>query len=132
MQILNDPTAFWNSIPTESSPVWPVICIDFNGVLDQYRGFNGTVEFYDPAPGASDFLECLSGMFNTIVIFTATIPLDGVLAWLQQHDLAKFVDYVSNWKVPAAVYVDDRAVTHRGDFTETLEQISSFTPWWKL
>lgn len=130
VQILNNPKWFWNTILTEASPHWPVICVDFNGVLDQYKGYNGTVEYTEPAAGVEEFLRYLAVAFNTVVIFTATIPIEGVLEWLEKYDLAQYVTFISNWKVPAAVYVDDRAITHRGNFTETLKEIESFAPWW--
>jgi hypothetical protein len=108
-----------------------VICVDFNGVLDQYQGWNGQVEYSPPASGAREFLQALSKQFNTIVIFTATIPIDGVADWFKQYDLDQYITWLSNRKVPAQCYVDDKAVCHTGDFLDTLEKIKNFTPFWK-
>lgn len=126
-----DPIEFWNSIPNEDSPSWPVICVDFNGVLDQYTGWTGEVRYTPPAIGVKQFLCELRKYFNTVVIFTATMPLEDVETWLILHNLDGYVDYVTNHKVPAEVYVDDRAVCHRGNFNETLQQAISFDPHWK-
>jgi hypothetical protein len=52
MRFKFDPQAFWDSIPSEDSPYWPAICIDFNGVIDSYTGWNGKVEDHPPAPNA--------------------------------------------------------------------------------
>ncbi len=126
-----DPQEFWNSIPTEDSPAWPVVCIDLNGVLDQYQGFNGTVEHYPPAPGVGAFLNALRAHFNTIVVFTATLPLDFAIDWMVQWNLDKQVDYITSHKIPAQVYIDDRAIQHRGDFEDTLRQAKEFKPHWQ-
>lgn len=131
MNILANPVDFWNSVENEHSPQWPVICVDFNGVLDSYTGWKGKVEYTSPANGVEHFLKTLQDTFATVVVFTATIPLEGVVSWLKQHQLDQYITYVSNWKVPAQVYVDDRAVTHNGNFEDTLEKIRTFKVWWK-
>lgn len=129
MQLL-DPQEFWDSIPDETSDVWPVICLDFNGVFDQYPGWEGMVKDYPPAEGIEQFLFELTHRFNTIVVCSATLPISRVSSWLYQQGLAQYIDYVTNHKPPSTVYVDDKAVTHRGDFKETLEAIEKFIPHW--
>lgn len=126
-----DPQTFWESIPSEDSPVWPVICVDLNGVLDQYSGWNGKVEHHPLNPGAKAFLLRLREHFNTVVVLTATMPLEHAIEWLVEVGLDSYVDYVTSHKVPAAVYVDDRAVTFKGNFAETLEEVIHFIPYWK-
>jgi hypothetical protein len=126
-----DPQAFWDAIPDESSPAWPVVAVDLNGVLDQYRGWSGKVEMFPPAEGVKGFLRDLRDDFNTIIVFTATMPISVAEEWLAEHGLDEYVDYVTNWKPPAAVYIDDKAVTHRGSFEDTLRAVADFVPHWE-
>lgn len=126
-----DPKKFFNSLHNESCPAWPVIVLDFNGVFDEYEGWNGIVQRYPKAEGIEEFLVEVRKDFNTIIICTATMPIEKVEDWLREFRLDKYVDYVTNHKPPAQVYVDDRAVTHNGNFDETLENIRNFKPHWK-
>lgn len=134
MKLIKDELAvqdFWLLVPKDNSPLWPVICIDFNGVIDTYDGWPGYVRDYAPAEGVHNFLKELRKYFNTIVVFTATIPLTTVKVWLEVNNLDPHVDFLTNWKLPAVVYIDDKAVCHRGDFDETLEQAISFKAHWE-
>lgn len=126
-----DPESFWNSINTEESPFWPVACVDLDGVLNKPQKWNGYVQHFPVAEGADVFLAKLRSKFNTIVVFTATMPLEFAEEWMRKVDLDRYVDYISNHKVPATVYIDDRAVTHRGDFEETLEHALNFKVHWE-
>lgn len=126
-----DPYIFWESINTEESPNWPVISVDFNGVLDTYSGWSGKVEHFEPAKGTRQFLQELRKRFKTIIVHTATIPVDSVMDWFNKYGMADLIDYVTNHKVPAVVYVDDRAVCHHGNFEETLQAIDEFKVWWE-
>lgn len=130
MQILN-PQEFWDLIPTEESKYWPVICVDLNGVLDEYKGWNGKLEYHAVAEGAEQFLKDLRDIFSTIVILTATMPLDFAIKWMEDMGLDQHVDFITNHKVPAAVYLDDRAVTFKGNFKDALDNIVLFKPYWK-
>lgn len=130
MKTLN-PQEFWDNLKTEESPLWPVVCVDLDGVLNVYKGWNGALEDYPKAPGAETFLTLLRVKFKTVVIFTATLPLEYAEAWLIRHDLDFYADYITNWKVPAAVYIDDKAVCFKGDFLETLKEVLEFEPHWK-
>ena len=44
--------------------------------------------------------------------------------WLRAHDIE--VDEVTEFKPPALVYVDDRAVRFRGDWEQTIDEIRQF------
>lgn len=126
-----NPQAFFDSLETEQSPGWPVITLDFNGVLDRYPGWRGVVEVFEPAEGVREFLEALRLTFNTIVIQSATRPISEVEAWVEKYGFDDLVDFVTTEKLPSVAYVDDRAVRHDGDFNQTLHQIYSLVPHWK-
>ena len=106
------------------------VCVDVNGVLDAYTGWRGADHWDPPAPGARAFLAALHARGWRIVVFT-TRHAPGVRAWLARHDLARFVDEVTDRKPPADVFVDDRAVCFRGDFDQTLRDVLAFAAHWE-
>jgi haloacid dehalogenase-like hydrolase len=108
----------------------PIVCVDLNGVLDAYTGWQGADHFDPPRPGARAFLEELRARGLRVIIFTTRYP-DDVQRWLRQHDLHMLVDDVTDRKPAAHVFVDDRAVCFRGDFAETLREIDRFAAHWE-
>jgi hypothetical protein len=110
--------------------VRPIVCVDFNGVLDSYEGWRGPRHFDPPRPGAREFLEALVERGFSIVVFT-TRYADDVWAWLRQFELTALVQDVTDRKPAAHVFVDDRAVCFRGDFADTLKQIDTFSAHWE-
>jgi hypothetical protein len=108
----------------------PLVCVDFNGVLDSYTGWRGPSHFDPPRPGAREFLEGLVSRGFAVVIFTTRYP-DDVWKWLDEFDLRRLVHDVTDRKPAAHVFVDDRAVCFRGDFTRTLEEIDTFSAHWE-
>jgi phosphoglycolate phosphatase-like HAD superfamily hydrolase len=107
-----------------------LVCVDLNGVLDAYRGWQGADHWDDPAPGARAFLEALRSRGCRVVVFT-TRHHEGVWEWLRRHELAALVADVTDRKPPADVFVDDRAICFRGDFDAALQQIETFKPHWE-
>jgi ribonucleotide monophosphatase NagD (HAD superfamily) len=109
------------------------VSVDLDGVLARYDGWKGDGVFNEPAPGAKEFLENLRREGYRVVILTtrATRDPSGVWAWLREHDLAEYVDEVTDRKIPFHVHVDDRAITFTGDFSDTFEQIKRFRPHWR-
>ena len=105
------------------------VCIDLNGVLDQYTGWKGEGHMDPPRPGADRFLAELAENYRVVILTTQ--PAERVWGWLKENGLDRWVDEVTDRKPPAVVYVDDRAVTFRGNFEETLREIRRFRPHWK-
>lgn len=108
----------------------PIVCVDFNGVLDSYTGWQGARHFDPPRPGAREFLRALRARGYAIVVFTTRFP-DDVWRWLGEFGLDELVQDVTDRKPAAHVFVDDRAVCFRGDFDDTLKQIDTFTAHWE-
>jgi hypothetical protein len=106
------------------------VCIDLNGVLDTYAGWQGEVTWHPPRPGAREFLQALRAQGFEIVILTVRAPADA-RRWLQEHALLDYVDAVTDHKPPAFVYVDDRAICFRGQFDQTLRELARFEPHWR-
>ena len=111
-------------------PSPPIVCVDFNGVLDSYTGWHGPQHFDPPRDGARTFLQALVSRGFSVVVFTTRYP-DDVWRWLREHRLDQFVADVTDRKPAAHVFVDDRAVCFRGSFHETLADIDTFVAHWE-
>lgn len=106
------------------------ICIDFDGVINTYTKYLGDDELFEPAPGVEEFLAELKEFGEPLVIHTAR-DAQKVKFWLQEHGLAKYIHLVTNEKIPAIVYIDDRGLKFEGDFKKTIEQLKTFSVWYK-
>jgi hypothetical protein len=107
-----------------------IVCVDFNGVLDAYAGWKGDRHFDEPRDGAREFLEELVRREFAVVVFTTRYAPD-VWQWLRMHGLADLVVEVTDRKLPAHVFVDDRAVCFKGDFAAALDAIDQFAAHWE-
>ena len=96
------------------------LCIDFDGVLNTYNGYKGENELYEPR---------LSNLY-TIIIFT-TRNRDKVLEWLQKYELDLYVYDVTDIKIPAIAYIDDRALKFDGDYEKVIEELRDFKVHWE-
>lgn len=105
------------------------ILVDLDGVLNVYSG--NYVENYIPAPanGVTDFLDTLSKNYK-IVIFT-TRDYYITKNWLKENNLDKYISEITNIKKPCFLYIDDRTICHKGNFSSTIEQINNFNVHWK-
>ncbi len=99
------------------------VAVDFDGTLVPRSGpgSQGPVHS-DPLPGALEALSLL-GRYFTVFILTAHDPLTAVVDWLEDHgikasyrnELPEFwsqrgILLVTNIKLPAAAYIDDRGL----------------------
>jgi hypothetical protein len=108
----------------------PIACVDLNGVLDSYTGWQGPAHFDPPREGAREFLEALRARGFQIVVFTTRYSED-VWQWLRTHGLETLIGDVTDRKPAAHVFVDDRAICFRGDFRTTLREIEEFAAHWE-
>ena len=106
----------------------PPICIDFDGVLNTYKGYDGD-NLGTPREGAREFLETLSREY-TITIFSVR-PYVKIIPWLEAHDLLCYVANVTSYKERAICYIDDRGLKFEGDYKECLKQLKGFKPYWE-
>ena len=51
----------------------PIVCVDFDGVLNDYEGWRGPNYMYKPLPGTKEFLKKLSEKY-TVGIFSTRDP----------------------------------------------------------
>jgi hypothetical protein len=105
------------------------ICIDFDGVLAKYGGWKGEDHFGEPIEGAKEFLEKIKSAGLDIVIFTTRNP-DKVREWCRENDFPEPRE-VTNIKIPAPVYIDDRAIKFEGDFSKLISDLKDFNVHWK-
>lgn len=105
------------------------IFIDFDGVLNNYKGWKGDGELFEPLPDTKEFLKSLSQNYE-VYVFT-TREREAVCKWLIRYHLTDFIKDVTNRKEPAYLYIDDRALKFNGDYMKTLEEIEKFSPHWQ-
>jgi hypothetical protein len=104
----------------------PRVCLDLDGVLAQYNGWEGLDQIGPPIPGALDFAWSLSEIAD-IVIFTSRCSLDAggdapstrlsprqlrikVIEWLEKYKFPYADVYAGQGKPRASAFIDDRAV----------------------
>lgn len=99
----------------------PILAVDFDGTIADYRGYQGRSVFLAPLPGAIQTLQQFKADGWRIIIFTCRDETDEIAQYLERHQipfdeinqsLPDGIEY--SGKVYADVYLDDRAVTFRG------------------
>ena len=104
------------------------LLVDFDGVLHDYKGWQGAEVLNNPLPGARGAMWLLERHFK-LVCFT-TRPAEYVTPWLKLHGFPEMK--VTNIKEPAFLILDDRAVTFRGKWNDSLiQEIRNFRPYWE-
>ena len=85
------------------------IAIDFDGVIHQYsQGFRGLMNAYDdPMPGVEEALQKFKSAGKRLVVMSSR-PAAVIDDWLKEHSLDQYFDTISNFKIPANIYIDDR------------------------
>ena len=112
------------------NPDRPLACVDLNGVLDLYTGWQHPGHWDPPRAGARQILEALRANGFDVVVFTTRHPA-GVRRWLREHGLLDLVGAVTRRKPPAHVFIDDRVVCFIGDFADALKQAVAFKAHWE-
>lgn len=84
------------------------VCIDFDGVLSETSGPYNRGHFGPPLTEGLKLLRlCLKHGYQ-VVVLTARKETDLVAGWLRSQGFPHMV--VTNHKIPASSYVDDRAI----------------------
>jgi hypothetical protein len=121
------PASVLEKIGISKSP--RTICLDFDGVLHSYRsGWRGAAVIPDPPiHGTRESIARLREQYRVVVYSARCRTPEGLQAvemWLLKHDIQ--VDEVCDYKPPALVYVDDRAIRFRGDWDQLMTEIKEF------
>ena len=107
------------------------ILIDLDGVLNQYGKEKFNENFIPPVKeGVKDFLEKLFNDGTELYLFT-TRNLLLASKWLIDNNIDKYFKDITNVKIPAYLYIDDRCIRFDGDYTETIKEIDNFKVYWK-
>lgn len=107
----------------------PNVCVDFDGVLAQYDGWKGPEHLGEPNRGALAFVKKLSETF-AVIIHSTRHPQD-IERWCKEHGFIDYITHITDTKMPAVCYVDDRAVQFSGNFAQTIVEVEYFKPYWK-
>jgi hypothetical protein len=106
------------------------ICLDFDGVMNLYTGWEGETELFQPRPGLKEFLEALKARGYEVVVHSTRAP-NLIIRWLKEHGFYDLIKSVGSSKPPAIVYVDDRGLRFDGDFNVVLDAIENFKAFWE-
>ena len=79
--------------------------------------------------GAKKFFAKTRSNGLKIAVFTIR-PKEKILSWLKKHDFP-FPDLITNVKIPAFVYIDDRGLKFNGCFNELLNEVKSYKTYWE-
>lgn len=118
-----------------------IIAVDLDGTILQYDSWRGPTVFGDPLQGAKWALEKFKEMGATIVIYTCRKRVDLVDQHLRKHEIP--FDHInfsprnkkskmSEAKIGADIYIDDRNVSFRGEWHETYKEVVNFRRWGRL
>jgi len=89
-----------------------VVCLDFDGVLTESKGPYQANHFGPPIRQGMNLLRLVIAHGYQPVILTARKETDSVAEWLGTHGFPGLM--VTNHKVPAIAYIDDRAIHFDG------------------
>lgn len=117
-------------MPRKSSKNAPLLALDFDAVLAEYTGWKGFKFTGKPRKGVRAFLQHLESSGVPFVVLTTRGDTKTVHEWFVKHKLP-MPQRITNEKIPAQAYVDDRAVRFNGDYDELISQLKEFAVYWK-
>jgi phosphoglycolate phosphatase-like HAD superfamily hydrolase len=101
------------------------LAIDFDGVIHSYKqGWTGEEPEDEPMPGVEESLQKLKENGWELVIMSTRDP-QRIYEWLDQYELSDYFDGVTNTKIPAKLYIDDRGY-HFENWDDTLDFVENF------
>ena len=84
------------------------ICVGFDGVLNEYGYEEG--DLGEPLTGSKEFIKELCKKYKVVILTSR--PKEQVIDWLNNNGFPSMK--VTNRKVPAVAYIDDRAIQFNG------------------
>lgn len=101
------------------------ICVDFDGVLNEYDGYEEG-DLGEPLSGSQDFIRELRKKYKVVILTIR--PKEQVIDWLNNNGFPSMK--VTNRKVPAVAYIDGRAIQFNGNYKKVISQLKNFKPYW--
>jgi len=114
------------------------IAVDFDSTISHYDGFKGVGVFGKPVQGAAWALGKFREMGATVIIHTCRREINLIAEYLKEHNIQyDYINYspknsklnLSNKKIAATVYIDDKAIGFRGQWRETYLDVVNFRRW---
>lgn len=102
----------------------PTVCVDFDGVIHNYAGWNGPEPTGEPIPGAKEAIRSLRGRGLRVEIFS-TRPRENIQTWLTRYGIE--VDDVRDGKPYYIAFFDDRA--HNVPVNRSYGLVESIEKW---
>jgi len=106
------------------------ILIDLDGVLNNYTCYdeNNIPPIKD---GVREFLQkiYITNEYDIVLFTTRNLLL--ATMWLIENKIDKYFKDITNIKIPAYIYIDDRAIRFNGDFIKLYDDIKNFNVYWK-
>ncbi len=105
----------------------PRICLDFDGVLAEYHGWQPGKPPGPPLPSARAAVILLAQEYEVVIL--SSRDTETIRAWLNQYDFPPLD--ITNHKLPASLYIDDRAIRFPGKWDLSfLADLRYLRPWW--
>lgn len=101
------------------------ICVDFDGVLNEYDGHEEE-DLGEPLTGSKEFIKELRKKYKVVILTSR--QKEQVIDWLNNNGFPSMK--VTNRKVPAVAYIDDRAIQFNGNYKKIISQLKNFKPYW--
>jgi hypothetical protein len=112
------------------------VCVDFDGVINSYTsGWKGAANLPDPpVEGAIEWLNKLDKRYSVAILTTRAQTqeaCDAIADYLVEHGYTGSMPLITDRKIPALIYVDDRAVRFDGPEKgfPAIDTISTMQPW---
>ena len=98
------------------------IVLDFDGVIHKgSKGFHDGTVYDDPVEDTEEALKILSSKYKLVISSCKADPnrplingktgVELIWKWLEKHNLDKYISLVTNEKVRALFYIDDKGIT---------------------
>ena len=101
------------------------ICVDFDGVLNEYNGYEEG-DLGEPLTGSKEFIKELRKKYKVVILTSR--QKEQVIDWLNNNGFPSMK--VTNRKVPAVAYIDDRAIQFNGNYKKVISRLKNFKPYW--
>ena len=105
------------------------ILIDLDGVINDYNGIYDEIIIPPLKNGAENFIKILHIEYELYLFTSRNLLLSA--KWLIENNIDKYFTDITNVKIPAYLYIDDRTINFKGDFETALNEIIEFKPYWK-